>query len=158
MNILKNKVFWIVSGAVLLVAILGIVLFAVLSGGDSDNTYTAETAQQDALADEIYEANKKCVEYETGKRHHGTAFDTVEVTVTMPDYTKLYKEVYRYDNPEQELLKRLKSKDYEEITVKEMAKVVEIDGGEEVLVEECVEQLIEAELIKATNAVWEAEQ
>ena len=44
MNILKNKVFWIVSGSVLLVAILGIVLFAVLSGGDSDNTYTAETA------------------------------------------------------------------------------------------------------------------
>ena len=45
-NILKNKAFWIVSGAVLLVAILGIVLFAVFSGGDSDNTYTAETAQQ----------------------------------------------------------------------------------------------------------------
>lgn len=157
MNILKNKVFWIITGIVAFLIILAVVLVLCLSGDDASQQAQGEV-EVDAMAEELYELNMECIEVEVGKWVHGTAFNSFEVTVTMPDYTKLYKETYKSSDPQAAIMQRLRSGDYEKKTIDSMAEAEYKNGKEVANTEKLVKFLLECELIEATNAVWEAEQ
>ena len=152
MNVFKNKFFWIITSVVVVLAlVITVVLIAFTSGGDN---YDGEDAFADINAQELYDLNMDCIKVKVGKLVHDTEDNSFEVTVTMPDYTKLYKEVYKLSNPQAELVQRLRSGDYKKKTIKSMAEAEYKNGKEVANTEKLVKFLLEKELIEATNAVW----
>lgn len=152
MNVFKNKIFWIITGVVVFLVLLVTVLLIVFTSGGGNSV--SEDAFADTNAEELYELNMDCIKVKVGKLVHDTEDNSFEVTVTMPDYTKLYKEVYKSPNPEAELVQRLRSGDYKKKTIKSMAEAEYKNGKEVANTEKLVKFLLEKELIEATNAVW----
>ena len=80
-----------------------------------------------------------------------------EITVKMPDYTKLFLEAAKEKDPEAAVERAAKSGNFDVIEHNIQAQVVTENGVQVIKSDEAVEFLMEQELIKAINAVTEQE-
>lgn len=109
-------------------------------------------------ANQLQEANSNCISIET----HDVVMQsdtegTVEITVQLPNYEKLYKEAYASENPDQYLLKALESGKYD-VREYEIKAKVSIEEGQEIIhTDEAIKELLKQELANASNALMEVE-
>ena len=126
------------------------------AAADMDNM---ENKASQAGHEVFYEANSKCIEFETNSIvMNGDSEGIVTLTVQLPDYTQLYNKACTSKNPDQFILESLQSGEYDVCEYEITAKIT-IENGEQVIhSDEAINMLLEKELAKAINALLEAQK
>ncbi len=116
------------------------------------------TEPQPVSAEQMYEASNKTIEVETQPMDVEEIPDTVEITVKLPDYEKLYRDAWAAEDPDRYLLDAMESGKYEVIEYTVEAEVTVEDGKTIVHTEEAVKKLQEQLLVDAIRVLIEEEE
>ncbi len=114
--------------------------------------------EEDLSAKSIGEINADCILVEEKEGEVEEDTKEVELSVEMPDYEKLMMEAFQTDDPEKYMKEALASGNYETKKMDTTAQVTNEDEERIVHEEEAVDQLLEAELIKAMNTLTEEQE
>lgn len=104
----------------------------------------------------LEEVNKECIKIKAKEVLMSTETEgQAEVLIQIPDYTKLYKEAVKTEDPDKYLTHVLRSGEFDILEFQETV-LVTVENGKEIFhTEEVVKKLIETELINAINALGE---
>ena len=136
------------------------ILFISCSDGESSGGRNSKSSGGDKQLEQIAELSAEAVKvkvHEVNKRND--TYGYAEVTITMPDYTELFEDAFKKSDPVGAVAKALKSKDYDKTEFDTTVPVTFDEKGKETVhSEDEIRKLLEAELIKALNAVYEEEE
>ncbi|MGM9636452.1 MAG: hypothetical protein ACI3YK_00535 [Eubacteriales bacterium] len=146
-----------------------VLLFSSCSGkdgtdSDSDGSKgskvtTSKTDKEEAIVNEILASiGVEGVTVEVGEITGEGVGATASVVAQVPNYTELFMAAYAEKDPTQSLQTAILKKDYTTVEYKGYAAVTYEDGEPIVNTEELITSFVEQELIKAINAVSEAEE
>lgn len=150
---MKNKLLTLI-----LVLIMCISLAACSSGNKDSESFSAESTEssEQSLYAELFE---DCVKTEVGSIINATWDDdnngTIPITVTMPDFEKIYSSCINSSNRDEELINILESGEYPTITIESTAPIAKNDDDTVIDTDSAVLHIIESEFIKAINSVTE---
>ena len=121
------------------------------SRGFDFNEVKGEVSQK-----QLREINSKSISVDTNKVvMQSDTIGTVEITIQIPDYKVLYKNVFATENPEEYLLATLQSGKYD-ICEHTIVAAITIKNGDKILhTDEAVKELLEQELSNAIGALME---
>lgn len=140
---MKKRLFQLVAFALLL-AFAGTGLTAC--GGGEDDGSKLQAAAQDAVTTEVQQTTMKT-------ESEGEAV----VLFTVPDYVQLFAEASKANDFDRSLLKALQKGQYETVQVEQTVPFVMENGEMALQTEEALDQILDAMLIDAVNAVTREE-
>lgn len=106
----------------------------------------------EALAKEAF----SCIIVEEGNiTMTNPAEGSIALSITLPDYVKLYQEAAEARMPERYLFKALQNKTYNTVTIEEAGTVTVTDGIKTIHTEEAIKRAMEKELLLAIAALGE---
>ena len=153
--------FVIILLTVLIIALVCVIVFFLrpMQKDAAVDMNNMENEASQAGHEVFYEANSKCIEFETNSIvMNGDSEGIVTLTVQLPDYTQLYNKACTSKNPDQFILESLQSGEYD-VCEYEIAAKITIENGEQIIhSDEAINMLLEKELAKAINALLEAQK
>ena len=122
---------------------------------DSDNTDNSGSDTESAVDKIIASAGAEAVTFEIVSNDGVTA----KIVAQIPNYTELLTNAMASSDPESHFANAVSNKDYTTVEYTGYADIATSpEGKETILTDTVIEDFIEKELIKAINAVYEAEK
>ncbi len=132
------------------------IIFVSCSDGESSGGKKKENREEREMA-ELYELGQEAVKVKVNEVHENkSGYSYADVTITIPDYTEIFMNAANKSDAVTAVAKALRSSDYDKLKYDAQVPVTYDERGKEIVhSEDEVKKLLEAELIKALNTVYE---
>lgn len=143
----------------LLLAALAALALIFISCSDGESSGKNKNGGNDKTLEQLAEVSAEAVKVKVNEiTESGDGRGYADVTITLPDYTELFLDIMNKPDIASALSSELKKDKYDELKFDRTVPVTFDERGKETVhSEDEVKKLIEAELIKALNAVYEEE-
>lgn len=139
-----------------IILVLLAIVFVSCSDGETSGGKKKQSREEREMA-ELYELGQEAVKVKVNDVYENSSGSSyADVTIIIPDYTEIFLDVAKKSDALSAVAKALRSSDYDKLKYDVQVPVTYDERGKEVIhSEDEVKKLLEAELIKALNTVYE---